>query len=81
MFSNAATPAYMSAVVQDWSNEPYVLGSYSYPTVGSFPGGTSMREVLAQPVGTTLFFAGEATNNGNSATVPGAMHTGERAGG
>ncbi|MCH7600079.1 MAG: FAD-dependent oxidoreductase [Myxococcales bacterium] len=81
MFSNAATPAYMSAVVQDWSNEPYVLGSYSYPTVGSFPGGTSMREVLAQPVGTTLFFAGEATNNGNSATVPGAMHTGERAAG
>jgi PKD repeat protein len=32
-------------------------------------------------VGTTLYFAGEATNNANSATVPGAMQSGERAAG
>jgi monoamine oxidase len=80
-FSNAATPAYVSAVIQDWTSEPYVLGSYSYPTVGSYPGGLSMREILAQPVGTTLYFAGEASNNNNSATVPGAMQSGERAAG
>jgi monoamine oxidase len=81
MFNNAATPAYMSALIQDWTSEPYVLGSYSYPKVGSYPGGLSMREVLAQPVGTTLYFAGEATHNTASATVPGALRSGERAAG
>jgi PKD repeat protein len=40
-----------------------------------------MREVLAQPVGTTLYFAGEATHNTMAATVPGALQSGERAGG
>jgi PKD repeat protein len=81
MFGNAATPAYLSAVVQDWTSEPYVLGSYSYPTVGSYPGGLSMRQVLAQPVGASLYFAGEATHNNASATVPGALRSGERAAG
>jgi len=79
VFGNAATPAYMSSVIQDWTSEPYVLGSYSYPSVGSYPGGLSMREVLAQPVGTTLYFAGEATHDSASATVPGALRSGERA--
>ncbi|MBW2694002.1 MAG: PKD domain-containing protein [Deltaproteobacteria bacterium] len=40
-----------------------------------------MRQVLAQPVGTTLYFAGEATHNTMAATVPGALQSGERAGG
>ncbi len=80
-FGNAATPAFVSAVIQDWTSEPYVLGSYSYPTVGSYPGGTSMREILAQPVGSTLYFAGEATHNSAAATVPGALRSGERAAG
>jgi PKD repeat protein len=40
-----------------------------------------MRQVLAQPVGTTLYFAGEATHNTAASTVPGAMQSGERAGG
>jgi PKD repeat protein len=40
-----------------------------------------MREVLAEPVGTTLYFAGEATHNTAASTVPGALRSGERAGG
>jgi PKD repeat protein len=40
-----------------------------------------MRQVLAQPVGTTLHFAGEATHNTAPSTVPGALQSGERAGG
>jgi PKD repeat protein len=40
-----------------------------------------MRQVLAQPVGTTLYFAGEATHNTAPSTVPGALQSGERAGG
>ena len=31
----------------DWTKRPYVRGSYSYPAPGSYPGGTSMREELA----------------------------------
>jgi PKD repeat protein len=38
-----------------------------------------MREELAAPVGTTLYFAGEATHNGAPSTVPGAMQSGDRA--
>ena len=64
------------AVVQDWTTEPFVRGGYSYPTVGM----GDARETLAAPVAGTLFFAGEATHcDGESATVHGAMETGERA--
>jgi PKD repeat protein len=40
-----------------------------------------MRQVLAQPVGSQLYFAGEATHNTAPSTVPGALQSGERAGG
>ena len=76
-----ATTGYVEGVVQDWTNEPYVRGSYSYPAPGTYPGGTSMREELAAPVGTTLYFAGEATHNTAPSTVPGAMQSGDRASG
>jgi monoamine oxidase len=79
MFGGAATTAFVEGVVQDWTNEPYVRGSYSYPAPGTYPGGTSMRQELAAPVGTTLYFAGEATNNTDPSTVPGALQSGERA--
>jgi hypothetical protein len=81
MFSGAATTNYVEGVVQDWTNEPYVRGSYSYPAPGTYPGGTSMREELAAPVGTTLYFAGEATHNTAPSTVPGALQSGDRASG
>ncbi len=64
------------AVVQDWTTEPFILGGYSYPTIGM----GDARETLAAPVADVLFFAGEATHcDGESATVHGAMETGERA--
>jgi monoamine oxidase len=79
IFAGAATANYVEGQVQDWTNEPYVRGSYSYPAVGTYPGGTSMREELAMPVGSTLYFAGEATHNTAPSTVPGALQSGERA--
>ncbi len=80
--AGAATTAFVEGVVQDWTAEPYVLGSYSYPAPGTRPlVGLTMREELALPVGSTLFFAGEATHNTAASTVPGALQTGERAGG
>jgi PKD repeat protein len=81
IFGGAATASYIEGHVHDWTNEPYVRGSYSYPAPGTYPGGTSMREELASPVGTTLYFAGEATHNGAPSTVPGALQSGDRAAG
>lgn len=81
-FGGTATPAFIEGHVHNWTASPYVLGSYSFPAPGTFPdSGLSKRLVLAQQVGTTLYFAGEATNNTAAATVPGAMLSGERAGG
>ncbi len=81
-FGGTASAANIDGVVQNWTAEPYVLGSYSYPALNTRPiSGTTEREVLAQPVGTTLYFAGEATHNTMTSTVPGAMQSGERAGG
>ena len=58
-------------------------GCYSFPKPGSYPtdGSPSARQILAEPVGTALYFAGEATHNAWSATVVGAMDSGLRAAG
>ena len=80
-FGGAASTGFIEGVVQDWTAEPYVLGSYSFPAPGTRPlVGLTQREVLAQPVGTTLYFAGEATHNTAASTVPGALQSGQRAG-
>jgi hypothetical protein len=80
-FAGAASTAFVEGVVQNWTAEPYVLGSYSFPAPGTRPtSGSTKREILAQPVGTTLYFAGEATHNTAASTVPGALQSGERAG-
>ncbi len=78
----AASTGFVEGNVHNWTLHPYVLGSYSFPAPGTRPTtGSTMREVLAQPVGTTLYFAGEATHNTAASTVPGALQSGERAGG
>jgi len=58
-----------------WGNDPYSWGSYSYMAVGS-----TERDLyaLAQPVGSSLFFAGEATCPECPATVHGAYISGRR---
>ena len=62
-------------IIQDWTKEPYVLGAYSYATVGM----GNARAILAEPVQNKIFFAGEATHlEGHNSTVHGAMETGER---
>ena len=80
VFGGLASPAFIEGRVNNWSADPYILGSYSFPAPGTRPGGTTMREILAQPVGGELFFAGEATHNTAPSTVPGALQSGERAG-
>ena len=57
------------AYFHDWHNDPFARGAYSYVPAGAL----SARDVLAEPVADTLYFAGEATElNGHSATVHGA---------
>lgn len=73
----AAPGAVVGAAVHRWPTDPWVRGGYSFFPTGS---GLDDREALAAPVGGRLFFAGEATDtNGSSATVPGAIASGERA--
>ncbi len=81
-FGGNASTNFIEGVVQDWTAQPYIRGSYSYPAPGTRPlAGLTMRQALAEAVGPTLYFAGEATHNSAASTVPGAMQAGERAAG
>lgn len=62
--------------VHDWQADPFACGAYSYVIAGA----ARARRQLAQPLADTLYFAGEATDtHGESATVAGALQSGERA--
>jgi len=58
-----------------WSRDRFSFGSYSY-----IPSGASCRdyEVIAQPVESWLYFAGEATSSKHPATTHGAYLSGIR---
>ena len=62
--------------LHNWQTDSLAGGAYSYVGVG----GQLAQRRLAQPVGDTLFFAGEATETaGHHATVHGALNSGDRA--
>jgi monoamine oxidase len=62
--------------IHNWQSDPWTRGAYSYVPAGAM----IARERLAQPIGTSLYFAGEATETeGHSATVHGAIASGRRA--
>lgn len=64
------------AYVHDWQADPFACGAYSYRVAG----GAGAREMLAEPLDDTLFFAGEAAaTDGESGTVAGALASAERA--
>jgi monoamine oxidase len=65
----------VAAYTHDWPHDPFSRGAYSYVTVG----GMQAPEQLAEPLEDTLFFAGEATNTGEIATVEAALESGMRA--
>jgi len=66
----------VNAWLHDWQADPYSRGAYSYVTVG----GRDAHAELAAPLEDTLYFAGEAADtSGSSATVAGALESGERA--
>jgi len=59
-----------------WRADTFARGAYSYLAVGSSP---DDRRALAAPVGSRLFFAGEATSVANPATAHGALESGRAA--
>jgi monoamine oxidase len=66
----------MKTFHHDWGHDALSRGAYSYSAVG----GDDAAEMLSRPVQGTLFFAGEATDaEGRTATVHGAIATGQRA--
>ncbi len=64
------------AYVHDWQADPFSRGAYSYGKVGA----VEALPILAEPIESTLFFAGEATDTtGHNGTVHGAIASGYRA--
>ena len=63
-------------IVTRWRADPFSQGSYSFLARGADP---EDREVIAEPSGGVLFFAGEATDLDFPATVHGALLSGRRA--
>lgn len=77
VFPNTDVRAQLQAAYfHDWQADPYSGGAYSYLRVG----GGDARDVLAESLADTLYFAGEAVAaNGYGGTVSGALETGLRA--
>lgn len=71
----SAIPAPVASAVTKWTSDPYSYGSYSHVPPGS---SLADHDVLAAPVASRLFFAGEATSSEYFGTVHGAFLSGER---
>lgn len=65
----------LKAHVHNWQTDPHSRGAYSYVRVG---GDGAQRQLEAQ-LEATLYFAGEACDEGHFGTVHGAMASGRRA--
>lgn len=75
VFPGRTLPAPTAHAITRWIADPFSCGAYSFPAVGS---PRSDITALATPVGTSLFFAGEATNADYPSTVHGAFLSGQR---
>jgi len=73
---STSVPEPTGFVRTSWSTDPLTYGSYSFLGVGALP---AHRVALAEPVAQRIFFAGEATDSDNPATVHGALASGRRA--
>ena len=68
MFDGQATKQYIKHIVQNWSQEPFIQGTYSHRK--------SSVETLSAPVANKIYFAGEAMNiKGNTIAVHGASES------
>ncbi len=65
IFDGQATVNYIDHMIQNWSNEPFILGSYSHSNTGPL-----------ENVEKKIYFAGEAFSEDLSSTVHGAGFSG-----
>lgn len=72
MFDGKASSNYINHIIQNWSKEPYIQGSYSY----SFEANEKdIINTLAEPIKEKVYFAGEALSIDNRAMVQGACES------
>lgn len=73
-----ASEAYLGGMYWDWrpQHHPYIGGGYCSPLAGK---PINYGDILSQPCGPKMFFAGESTNARPCATAHAALETGLRA--
>ncbi len=70
IFEGKATQTYIKHIVQNWSKEPYIQGSYAISSLESL---SKTAEKLLKPISNKLYFAGSALGGEDRvSTVPGA---------
>ncbi|MCB0509594.1 MAG: FAD-dependent oxidoreductase, partial [Bacteroidetes bacterium] len=76
IYGGQASSLFIASSVHDYTNKDFIKGAYSYSSIGM----GNAREIAAQPINNSLFFAGEAMNtNGHHQTVHGAVESGYKA--
>jgi monoamine oxidase len=76
-FGSEARKAVRHGMMTNWGAERYVRGGYA----AARPGKAHARDVLSDPVGERIWFAGEALAGGLKQTAAGARLSGEAVGG
>ena len=76
VFDGQASQYYLNHIVQNWSAEPFIQGSYSYDFDGKQK---DIVENIFEPVDEKVYFAGEALSLDNQATVHGACESAYKA--
>lgn len=69
IFDGKASQTYIKHIIQNWSKEPFIQGSYSSEFNESE---STTINTLLEPLNNKVYFAGEALSSDNRATVPGA---------
>ncbi|NPE46208.1 flavin monoamine oxidase family protein [Sphingobacterium prati] len=68
-------PLLKSTKFQDWTKEPFIEGTYSFPMLGE----GNAREVASSPIKNRIFFIGEAMNTNYAyGFIHGALETAEK---
>jgi monoamine oxidase len=75
LFGSNAKSAIKRSHATRWNAAPWVLGAMS----AAAPGGADARNILMEPVGGRIWFAGEAVHDTEWGTVAGAWNSGTRA--
>ena len=75
LFGSAIRGSLRPLTASSWAQMQHIGGAYSY----ALPGHASARRALARPFENRLFFAGEATSEGDFSTAHGAHDSGVRA--